>query len=222
MGEILARLLVRLEAAGLLRATSPRIELENAGWGLEYGAQTAGDFARILDSVQDKHHRLRIAWDCNHLLHAVGTRCFLLPKEELQEGMAALEGRADLPLAWLRSQLDDPRLRGRLGAVHLSDRLPTGTEFFRRGKLDEPWFSTLNALPDEASQEEYGAALVLDHYDSHVPLGSGVLPGRETAQLLQMLARDNPDFAILHELKNSEDILADLAAQREALGGRER
>lgn len=220
MAEMLKTFLARLEAAGLLGADSPLIELENAGWGLEYGAQTGEDFAWVLSQAADPWDRLRIGWDVNHLLHAVGRERFLLPEEEVTGEMAALEGPG-LALRWLEYNLMDPRLRGKVGSVHLSDRPVTDTEYFRRGKLAQPWFGELSALPEGEAQEEYGVEIVLGRYDAHIPLGGGYLTGREWAGLLRDLEKDNGAFALLHELKNSKDIFADLAAQRAALGGTE-
>lgn len=220
MAEMLETLLARLDRAGLLGPDSPKIELENAGWGLEYGAQTGGDFAWVFSRVADPWDVLRVGWDTNHLLHAVGRERFLLPAEEVTAEMAALEGPG-LSLRWLRYDLLDPRLKGRVGSVHLSDRPVTETEYFRRGRLAQPWYGELTALPEGDAQEEYGVAIVLGRYDAHIPAGGGYLTGAEWAELLRDLRETNGDFALLHELKNSKDIFADLAAQQAALGGTE-
>ncbi len=220
MAEMLEMLLTRLDRAGLLRPDGPKIELENAGWGLEYGAQTGADFAWVLARTADPWGLLRVGWDMNHLLHAVGRGRFLLPAEEITAEMAALEG-SGLALGWLRYNLLDRRLRGRVGSVHLSDRPVTDTEYFRRGKLAQPWYGELAALPEEAAQEEYGVEIVLGSYDAHIPLGRGYLTGEEWGELLRELKEWGGSFALLHELKNSKDIFADLTAQLAALGGTE-
>lgn len=221
MAEILARFLERLNAAGLLSANGPRIELENAGWGLEYGAQTCEDFLWVLSRVEDTFGLLRVAWDVNHLLHAVGRERFLLPEEEITPAMGAMEGFG-LPLRWLRHNLLNEDLLGRVGAVHLSDRPVTDTAWFLRGKLAEPWYSELNALHGSEAQEEYGVKIVLERYDAHIPLGTGgYLDGAAWRALLTELKEKNGGFALLHELKNSNDMFADLTAQRAALGGTE-
>ena len=84
-----------LDDHGLTDDSSPVIELENAGWGLEFGAQTADDFAEVFAKVYDPAGRLRLGWDLNHLLHAVGladgTGVFLLPDAELTPSMRDLE-----------------------------------------------------------------------------------------------------------------------------------
>lgn len=220
MAQMLETFLSRLDKAGLLTSGCPKIELENAGWGLEYGAQTGEDFVWLLSRVADPWDVLRLGWDVNHLLHAVGRERFLLPPEEVSADMAALEGPG-LALRWLEHSLLNPALMGKVGSVHLSDRPVTDTEYFRRGKLAQPWYGELAALSDDEAQEEYGVQIVLGHYDTHTPLGTGYLTGREWAGLLTRLREANGDFSLLHELKNSTDIFADLAAQRAALGGRE-
>ena len=168
--------------------------------------------------MEDPCHLLRIGWDVNHLLHALGRGRFLLPEGEVTAEMAALPVGEELAQAWLEQNLLDPRLAGKVGAIHLSDRPVTDTEYFRRGKLASPWYEELSALPDGQAQEEYGVGIVLGWYDAHLPLGSGYLNGAEVADLLHRLSVENADLCLLHELKNSKDITADLAAQRRALG----
>lgn len=246
LAAMLQQLLVRLDEAGLLEgagalgdAGPPRIELENAGWGLEYGMQTADDAARVLDAVDDPHGVLRIGWDVNHLLHALGRHpgtgevCFLLPADELTAEMRALPAeagsaggesraggprRSELAHRWLEQQLGDPRLRGRISAVHLSDCALKDREYFRRGQLDDELLARQRALPGVERRREFGLELVLAHYDSHLPLGAGCLDGARVRALLERLDAENLGFAVLHELKLSRDLGADLTAQREALG----
>lgn len=221
MGDMLSRFPARLEGEGLLTEDAPLIELENAGWGLEYGAQRADDFVRVLEGVEDPHGKLRVSWDVNHLLHAVGKEGFLLPGEEITAEMAALPQGPGLAQAWLEQNLLDRQLLGRVGSVHLSDRPVTGTMYFCRGKLASPWYEELSALPTGEEQEAYGVDIVLGAYDSHTPLGGGYLQGTQVRRLLDALAEENEGFAVLHELKNSKDIYADLTAQRAALEGGE-
>ena len=61
-----------LVGGGLMTENSPQIEVENAGWGLEYGLQTAEDFAKMFHQLYDPFDKVRIGWDINHLLHAIG------------------------------------------------------------------------------------------------------------------------------------------------------
>lgn len=220
MAEMLAQFLSRLEGAGLLEDSGPRIELENAGWGLEYGAQRADDFVWILERVKDPHGLLRVSWDVNHLLHALGRGHFLLPEDEVSDGMAALPMGEELAQAWLEANLMDDRLLGRVGAVHLSDRPMADVEYFRRGKLCQPYHGELMALPDGEAQEAYGVDIVLSKYDAHTPVGNGegYLTGSAVAGLLERLSEANGGLLILHELKNSKDLAADLSIQRRALG----
>ena len=226
MAEVTARFLAALDKEGLLSQDSPRIELENAGWGLEYGAQTARDFSQLLRQVRDPRQKLRVAWDVNHLLHAVGQRdgqgMFFLPEDEVTGDMQLLQAEygADPPVfaaKWLEHNLLAPELRGKVACVHLSDCAMKSHQFFSRGKLEEPWHSALTACPDWDSREQYGEQLVLRHYDSHLPLGTGILTGGAVVPLLQRLDSENPGFSLLHELKNSSDLPLDLACQRAAL-----
>ena len=55
MVYMIQRLLNELDARNLLTENSPRIELENAGYGLEYGMQDAPDAAFVLDQLCDPH-----------------------------------------------------------------------------------------------------------------------------------------------------------------------
>ena len=226
MADITARLLKELEDAGLLSADSPRIELENAGWGLEYGAQTAEDFAWLLAQVPDQRGKLCVAWDVNHLLHAVGVRngrgVFLLPEDEVSPRMRALQERygADpdaFAWQWVRENLTLPALEGKVACVHLSDCAWKEHQFFTQGYLEYPWRTELEACAGWAEKEHYGEQLVLTHYDSHLPLGQGILPGGAVYETLCRLDAAHSDFALLHELKNTRDLLRDLAVQRNAL-----
>ena len=225
LSAVLQQLLLRLEEAGLL-ADGPLIELENAGWGLEYGMQTANDAVRVLDAVDDPRGSLRIGWDLNHLLHALGAdpgtgrARFLLPDDDLDDDMRELADQRgdDLLDCWLESQLCDPRLRGRISSVHVSDCALKSREFFRRGRLIGDAAEEQRRLPGTEQQRDFGLSLVLDHYDSHLPLGRGCLDGERLVGLLHRLDGENPGFAVLHELKLSRDVPTDLAEQRRALG----
>jgi hypothetical protein len=228
MVTMLQTLLDRLDEGGLLSADSPVIEVENAGWGLEYGMQTAEDFTFLFDQLNDRHGKVRVAWDLNHLLHAVGAdtaagrACFFLPGDEVSPDMKALEERlGDQPeqfaQAWIERNLLHPATACRTGCVHLSDCVMKETEFFRRGRLIEPYASELDALPDVDAKEQYGVRFVLTYYDSHVPLGSGILTGRAIAGLLDALAAANPGFSLLHELKNARDLPSVLDMQLKSL-----
>lgn len=147
---------------------------------------------------------------------------FFLPEDEVTGDMRLLQAEygADPPVfaaKWLEHNLLAPELRGKVACVHLSDCAMKSHQFFSRGKLEEPWYSALTACPDWDSREQYGEQLVLRHYDSHLPLGTGILTGGAVVPLLQRLAEENPEFSLLHELKNSSDLPLDLACQRAAL-----
>ena len=104
-----------------------------------------------------------------------------------------------------------------MACVHLSDCAMKSQRFFSRGKLEEPWYSQLTACPDRDSKQHYRHHMVLGHYDSHLPLGTGILTGGAVAPLLRRLEAETPGFSLLHELKNSGDLPLDLARQRNAL-----
>lgn len=226
MIDMTGKLLEELDKQGLLTADSPRIELENAGWGLEYGVQTAEDFSVLFQQVRDPMGKLCVAWDINHLLHAIGVRdgkaMFFLPEEELTPAMQALQAEyggnsTDFAARWVAHNLFAPELAGKIACVQLSDCAAKAHQFFTRGWLEYPWRSQLEDCADRSEMEHFGEQLVLTHYDSHVPLGQGVLPGDEMWEMLRRLAEQHPDFALLHELKNSADLAADLAMQRSSL-----
>lgn len=226
MASMTNRLLETLSRQGLLTPDSPRIELENAGWGLEYGVQTAEDFEALLRQVSDPLGKLCIGWDINHLLHALGNRegrgMFFLPKEELTPDMAALQAElggdpAAFALAWLRRNLLAPALAGRVACVHLSDCGWKQHQFFTQGYLEQPWRTALEACATPEEMEHVGEQLVLTHYDSHLPLGQGCLDGRGVMDLLHALAAQRADFVLLHELKNAADPASALAEQRRSL-----
>lgn len=215
------RFLRVLEQHGLIDAASPVIELENAGWGLEFGAQTADDFARVFAEVHDPSDRLRLGWDLNHLLHATGLRggagSFLLPDVELTPAMRELEQRAGgdiraLSAEWIALNVLDERLVDRVSALHLSDCPAKEVEYFRNGLLD-PEYAIEGTVEERA---DAGLRIVLDHYDTHVCLGDGVLDPAEVRRVIAALAAHHP-VMLLHELKNAPDVWAELDRQRARL-----
>lgn len=228
MASMLQMFLVVLDDRGLVDDTAPLIEIENAGWGLEHGMQTAADATAVFAEIVDTHRRVRVGWDLNHLLHALGIdtetgRCaFLLPTTEITPTMSALEDENGddpdaLARAWIEANVTAPELQGSLGALHVSDCALKHTEFFSNGRLNPPYRQRQLELPTREERQEYGLGLVLEHYDSHLPLGQGCLDGRWLADLVQRLAEENPDLAVLHELKNSADLHADVVRQRSAI-----
>ncbi|MER5491000.1 hypothetical protein [Streptomyces sp. NPDC002490] len=215
------RFLRELDDRGLVNGSSPVIELENAGWGLEFGAQTAEDFVEFLAKVHDPADRLRLGWDLNHLLHAVGTSdgkaAFLLPDAEMTPRMRELERRAagdvrELSAAWIAQNVLDERLLDRVSALHLSDCPAKDVEYFRNGVLDEA-----HAVEgDRETRQAAGLRIVLDHYDNHVCLGDGVLDPAEVRRVVDALADRHP-LMVLHELKNAPDVWAEVDRQRARL-----
>lgn len=215
------RFLRELDEHGLIDEDSPVIELENAGWGLEFGAQTADDFAEIFARVYDPAGRLRLGWDLNHLLHAVGVAdgsgAFLLPDAERTAMMDNLEQKAagsihQLSIDWIEQNVLDERLIGRISALHVSDCTAKTVEYFRNGELDEA-----HAIDgDWDARKAEGLRLVLEHYDNHICLGDGVLEAARVRRIIDDLAARQP-LMVLHELKNASDLWADLDRQRTRL-----
>lgn len=201
--------------------SSPVIELENAGWGLEFGAQTADDFVEVFAKVYDPASRLRLGWDLNHLLHAVGLAdgkgAFLLPDAELTPDMRELERRAagnirDLSADWIARNVLDERLIDRISALHVSDCTSKEVEYFRNGVLNQA-----HAIDgDWDARKAEGLRIVLEHYDNHVCLGDGVLDPTEVRRLIATIAGRHP-LMVLHELKNAPDVWAELDRQRTRL-----
>lgn len=213
---------------GLLDAGSPVIELENAGWGLEHGVQTAEDYQLLFSQVHDPLCKLRISWDCNHLLHALGydesasSARFFLPPEEVGEGMRELEreyGGTPSVMAqkWLEYNILDSRIVGRTGCLQLSDCKPNAIEYFVNGKLSGTYFTELAALKSWDEQENYGVDIVLSAYDSHVAIGDGVLVPENVRILVAAVRKAAPEAVVLHELKNSPDQEAAIGRQTAAL-----
>lgn len=229
---MLQRFLVYLEEKGLMDDASPVIELENAGWGLEYGAQRHEDFEEVFAQLYDPYDKVRVAWDINHLLHAAGLHpetgkaCFMLQDFEITPWMRGLEKNyADDPGAfamnWLRANILAEGLRGKVNCLHVSDCFLKTTEYFRNGRLQGIYGEEIDKRVGRESKEEYGLAIVLGKYDSHVPLGTdgGVVNCKELMEMIRQLKRDNPEFVILHELKNSKPLFGDLRRQMENLHG---
>lgn len=221
MVVMLQRFLRELTDRNLLSESAPIIELENAGWGLEFGAQTSDDFAVLIARIDDEYDRLRIGWDFNHLLHATGVRdgkaVFMLPENEITDTMREISEQAEgniheLSQLWIRHNLLDQKTVNVVNSVHLSDCPPKTEEFFRNGKLQDPYW--VNDTP--AKQGEVGLQIVLEHYDNHVLLGDGVLDPNWVKTIVSECAEHVPagELMVLHELKNAADIWADVELQR--------
>lgn len=215
-----------LENDNLVNESSPVIELESAGWGLEFGAQTADDFAQVFAKVHDSANRLRLGWDLNHLLHATGIDgdrgVFMLPEAERTSAMAEIEQHSngsiqEFSMAWIAHNVLDERTVGKVSALHISDCTPKSVEYFSNGVLHEDYAveGDWDALKDE------GLRIVLTHYDNHVLLGEGALDPAAVRELIRTLAAKNP-LMVLHELKNEADIWAAVDTQRATLALPER
>lgn len=217
--------LLYLEEKGLLTSDSPVIELENAGWGLEYGAQRSEDFAEIFNQIYDPYEKVRLGWDVNHLLHAIGWNekrdgaCFMLQDFEITPKMAELERTYGsdpkvFAMKWIESNVLDPAVSGKTSCLHLSDCVLKEVEYFRNGRLQGGYGEKIDAIQGREAQSDYGVGIVLGMYDSHVPMGGeGVILADEMKRIIRELASKNETFVLLHELKNSKPILPALEAQ---------
>lgn len=226
---IVQEFLLYLEKKDLLTVDSPVIELENAGWGLEYGIQTGEDFKVLFEQLYDPLDKVRVAWDINHLLHAIGWNekkdraCFMLqdfeitPKmHEIQEGY----GREPKQFAmkWIESNLLHPATIQKTNSLHLSDCMLKEEEYFRNGRLLSIYGEKIDSLATKEEKSDYGVGIVLDMYDSHIPLGNGVILADEMKKLISKLQISNNVFVLLHELKNSIPVYNDLEKQLKFLG----
>lgn len=216
--------LMYLEEKKLLTENSPVIELENAGWGLEYGAQRSEDFAVILEQIYDPANKVRIGWDINHLLHAIGWNkkkdgaCFMLQDYEITSKMAELQRMygskpKKFAMKWIESNLLHPAVVGKTNCLHLSDCELKEVEYFRNGRLQFSFGEKIDFLSTKDEKSDYGVGIVLDKYDSHIPMGKGVLLAEEMKSLIAELQKKNDTFVLLHELKNSRPLVPDLEDQ---------
>ncbi len=218
----------RLLEKGLLTETSPQIEVENAGWGLEYGLQTAEDFEKMYCQLYDPYDKVRIGWDINHLLHAIGfsekeqRAEFFLIDSEMTEEMRELQNKYGniqqiLAQKWLEKNLLNRSVISKVGSLHVSDCRMKKIQYFKNGLLIGKYNEAMQSLENWDDMEEYGVRIVLKEYDSHEILTEGILSGVIMRKLLARLQETTPDFVILHELKNSKEQLQALKKQRAEL-----
>lgn len=225
---MIQQLINSLLEQGIMTDKSPQIELENAGFGLEYGVQTAEDYRFVLSQLYDPYHRVKIGWDINHLLHAIGANrqgdgaCFMLPDQEKTLEMKQLEelygkNSAEFAIKWVEHNILNKDTLPYIGAIQLSDCKLKNEEFFTKGKLNEPYYSDIVSLNTWEEKEDYGVKIVLSQYDSHEILGEGILETRDIRNLLEELERISPEIVLLHELKNNENISEAVMKQRKKL-----
>lgn len=230
---MIQELINRLMEKGLLTEDSPQIEVENAGWGLEYGLQTAEDFEKMFRQLYDPFDRVRIGWDINHLLHAVGfsekdqRAEFFLTYQEMTEEMKGLEDRYGniqqvFVEKWLEKNLLNRSIIGKIGSLHLSDCRMKTTAYFKNGILIGKYNEIIQSLERWEDMEEYGVGIVLKEYDSHEVLSEGILSGIIMRRLIGRIQEVNPELVILHELKNSRNQVQALKKQRAELWKDER
>ncbi|RGT73391.1 hypothetical protein DWX08_06870 [Ruminococcus sp. AF18-22] len=225
---MIQELINRLLESGLMTENSPQIEVENAGWELEYGLQTAEDFAKMFHQLYDPFDKVRIGWDINHLLHAIGfsekeqRAEFFLTYPEMTEEMRGLEdkyGNIQQVFAqkWLEKNLFNRSIIDKIGSIHLSDCKMKTTAYFKNGILIGKYNEVMQSMENWEDMEEYGVGIVLKEYDSHEILSEGILSGVIIRTLLARLQEINPDLVILHELKNSKAQIQALKKQRAEL-----
>lgn len=226
---MIQNLLNVLTEKGLLTDKSPSIEVENAGWGLEYGLQTAEDFEEMFRQLYDPLDKVRIGWDINHLLHAIGYNEkdqraeFFLTEEEITPAMETLSqtyGNSQQLFAeeWLKKNLLARSIIGKIGSLHVSDCRMKRIAYFKNGRLIGPYYEGIKSLEAWDQMEDYGVRLVLDHYDSHEILSEGILSGVILRRLLQKIQAANPGIVLLHELKNRKDQIFAVNKQLSELG----
>lgn len=228
MGFMIQHFVNALLEQGLMTEQTPQIELENAGFGLEYGIQTAEDYAFLFSQLYDPYHKVKIGWDTNHLLHAIGMdtqgqrACFMLPEHEKTGEMKHLEevyGKNPSKFAekWIAHNILHEEIIQHTGAIQLSDCKLKTEEYFTNGKLNEPYYTKISSLKTWEEKEDYGVDIVLSKYDSHEVLGDGVLDPEDVRKLLKTLEEINPKIVLLHELKNSKEIPTAVEEQRKRL-----
>ncbi|MBR6801392.1 MAG: hypothetical protein IKM61_06550 [Eubacteriaceae bacterium] len=213
---------------GFIDEESPVIELENAGWGLEYGIQTWKDYEYLFSQINDPLGKVRISWDINHLLHALGQKdgkgMFFLPDDEINEDMRVLQKKYSDEASlfaemWIRYNVLNEKTAGKVATIQLSDCVMKQEEIFTCGYMNPPYRDTLDSLSTWEEKESYGEKIVLTHYDSHVPLGKGILNGKSIKDMISEIEEKYGEINVLHELKNSDDLAYDLKTQQNQLYG---
>lgn len=198
----------------LLDDKSPIIEIENAGWGLEYGIQTIWDYKKLFNELYDPFDKVRISWDINHLLHALGKKenktHFFLPIRDLSDEMKMIENSDNLLEEWLKINILDEKLKHKISCIQLSDCKLKEIEYFTNGQLNQPFLNDLLNKRTWEEKEEYGVNIVLTHYDSHLVLEEGDLNTKLIREIINNL---DPNICILHELKNSTNLEKDINKQ---------
>jgi hypothetical protein len=225
----LSRFESHLARVGLLTpcVRLPTIGIENAGWGLEYGIQTANDYRRLFRHLEEAGAPLlelvTIDWDFNHLLHPLcrddsGRASFALPDEERTDEMRALErSLGDNPGAlaaeWIGINVLAKDLLPRVRCVHLSDSSWKAHPIFARCQAVGDYYDKLSRQSDPEARAALGEELVVTRYDNHLHLGSddGMLERLHIGPILRGLASEYSarvgqqpvgyPLRILHELK---------------------
>ena len=176
----------------------------------------------------DPSGKLGISWDINHLLHALGEKDgkgkFFLPEDEISEDMKSIEEQygEDPSLfaeMWIKYNVLSEKTISKVSSIQLSDCVLKKDEIFTQGFMNPPYRDTLESLCSWEEKESYGERIVLTHYDSHVPLGCGILSGKGMKEIIEAIEMINGEITVLHELKNSTDLSNDLKTQINNLYG---
>ncbi len=218
------KLLSNLTEKGLLE-NGPVLEIENAGFGLETGVQTAEDYISLLSKIKNKDN-IKIGWDTNHLLHVAGydpekgIAYFLLDDKDKTELMKELEEKyfSDPDMffqEWIERNLLNKTILPLLGSIHLSDLKPLAKPIFLNGPLISKYFEEINKLNNPVEQENYGARLVLKYYDSHLSIENSPTNFPKVMNLVIDATSNN--ISLLHELKNSNLNFKDYERQMKKL-----
>lgn len=218
--EILSKFLSILDQKKLLK-DGPIIEVENAGFGLEYGVQKAEDFLYVFNYINDTYSKVRIGWDINHLLHAVGfdkkkkRARFFLTKQEITPEMKYLEEKYgqeyDLFYSkWIEHNILFPQLLEKIGSIHLSDAPQKTEEIFRNGKMTGKYLKKMQTLKTDEEREEYGASVVKKYYDAHLPITNDI---KQIGSCMKKINLTVSKLSIVHEFKNKRNNTNDLQKQ---------
>lgn len=221
--RILNELLKKLKENQLLE-NGPIIEIENAGFCLEYGVQTAQDFEIVFSNINDEYEKVRVAWDINHLFHAIGMDTtghakFMLSDLEITSEMKELESTyGSTPQIfvekWLELNLLYPPLLAKVRTLHISDCILRTEIIFKNGQLTTDYLEKITKLQTEQAKEEFGANLVKTYFDSHIPVGPNAL---SIISVVRSILKANPNINLYHEFKDGKK-LAEFQGQLEVLG----
>ncbi|HBR03575.1 MAG TPA: hypothetical protein DD738_13305, partial [Ruminiclostridium sp.] len=144
------------------------------------------------------YHKIKIAWEINHLLHAVGCNPqtnqgeFFLPPNEITPDMRILmdQYKKNPPVfaqKWLEHEICDPLLIDKIGSIHLADNKLKMVRYFKNGLLQGEYYEKISSLATWEEKENYGVDIVLREYDNHLVFGTGILTSEFFHSLLEKI-----------------------------------